>query len=348
MRQTLLVVETDEGLSGVSGGDLSGIEPYVRHFVGTDPTDLDTQARRVASCCYSGGRLWPIEAALYDVAGKAAGQSVAHMLGGATDRVKAYASAGSRRTPEEWATVVEARDADGFDALKMRLDVFDPDLAIACVEAARRTAPDGFALMVDLNQAWRMPGDVSPQASVDDVLAVVGPFAELGVTWLEEPLALDDLAGLHRVRAAAGEMRVAGGEFLLASAESWRLLDDDVLGVFQQDVQLTLGITEGARFGRAVIATGGWYTPHTWGDAFSLLVNLHVTCGIGGGPWLEYPHDPPGWRAEVRDAILLDATEPDSDGWLHVPTGGGLGAALDWDTIDDLTVRARDATSTAD
>ena len=46
----------------------------------------------------------------------------------------------------------------------------------------------------------------------------------------------------------------------------------------------------------------------------------------------------------MRDAVLLDATEPDSGGWLHVPTGGGLGAELDWDTIDDLTVRDRTVT----
>ncbi len=341
VRQTLLLVETDEGLAGVSGGDLSGVEPLVRHFVGTDPTELDTQARRLASCCYSGGRLWPIEAALYDLAGRAEGRSVAEMLGGSVDRVRAYASAGTRRDPEAWADVVEVRVDEGFDALKMRLDVFDPEQAVACVEVARQGAPDGFALMVDLNQAWRMPGDVSRQATTDDVLAVVGPFAELGVTWLEEPLVLDDVEGLRRLRADAGDMRIAGGEFLLATTESWRLLDDEVLGVYQQDVQLTLGITEGARFGRAVIETGGWYTPHTWGDAFSLLVNLHVTCGVGGGPWLEYPHDPPGWRAAVRDTVLTTPTEPDADGWLHVPKGPGLGVELDWDTIDDLTVADR-------
>jgi L-alanine-DL-glutamate epimerase-like enolase superfamily enzyme len=192
--------------------------------------------------------------------------------------------------------------------------------------------------MVDLNQAWRMPGDTTEPATVDDVLRLVGPLADLGVVWLEEPRPLDDSVGLRRIRDVAGEMRIAGGEYLLATTESWQLLADGALDVHQQDVQLTLGLHEGARFARAVIDAGHWFTPHTWGDAFSLLVNLHLTCGVGGGPWLEYPHDPPGWRAQVRDVVLKTPTVPDDEGWLRLPAGPGLGADLDLDVIDDLTV----------
>src|SRR5947199_338496 len=46
---------------------------------------------------------------------------------------------------------------------------------------------------------------------------------------------------------------------------------------------------------------GRWFTPHTWTNGLGLLANLHVVCGVGGGPWVEFPWDPPGWTAERRD-----------------------------------------------
>ena len=51
-----------------------------------------------------------------------------------------------------------------------------------------------------------------------------------------------------------------------------------------------------------------WFTPHTWTNGLGLLANLHVVAGVGGGPYVEFPYDPPGWTAASgRDFFL---TEP--------------------------------------
>lgn len=267
---------------------------------------------------------------------------VASLLGGATDRVRAYASAGTRREPDGWADVARARAAEGFGALKMRLDVHDPAGAVACVRAVREVAPD-LAVMIDLNQAWVMPGDTRTLATADDVLPLVAPLVELGVTWLEEPLPLGDRAGYHRLRAeiGGGDLRLAGGEMVESRELAWLLLEDGTLDVHQADAVLAMGVGELARFGRGCLDRGAWFTPHTWGEGSALLVDLHLTCGIGGGPWLEYPYDPPGWRAEVRDAAFASPLVPDAAGWLVVPDRPGLGAVLDHDRIADLTVAER-------
>jgi L-alanine-DL-glutamate epimerase-like enolase superfamily enzyme len=55
---------------------------------------------------------------------------------------------------------------------------------------------------------------------------------------------------------------------------------------------------------------------------------------VGGGPFLEFPYDPPGWTPERRDAFLATPVRPDRDGLLHVPPTPGLGIEL-----DDLTIR---------
>jgi L-alanine-DL-glutamate epimerase-like enolase superfamily enzyme len=39
-----------------------------------------------------------------------------------------------------------------------------------------------------------------------------------------------------------------------------------------------------------------------------------------------------------RFGLTGSPLEPDADGYVHVPTGPGLGVDLDWDWIDDHTV----------
>jgi L-alanine-DL-glutamate epimerase-like enolase superfamily enzyme len=50
---------------------------------------------------------------------------------------------------------------------------------------------------------------------------------------------------------------------------------------------------------------------------------------VGGGPFLEFPYDPPGWTPERRDFMLGEPVRPDADGFLRVPATPGLGIVLD-------------------
>ena len=59
------------------------------------------------------------------------------------------------------------------------------------------------------------------------------------------------------------------------------------------------------------------------------VVGWGAAVGVGGGPWLEYPWDPPGWTAERRDFFLAEPVRPDADGCLAVPDEPGLGARID-------------------
>jgi len=50
--------------------------------------------------------------------------------------------------------------------------------------------------------------------------------------------------------------------------------------------------------------------------------------GVGGGPFFEFPYDPPGWTPERRDFLLAEPLRPGPDGMLAVPDAPGLGAVL--------------------
>ncbi len=330
---TLVRVHTDEGLTGVGSGDrLDGFAPYAGTLVGEDPLRLSRHARTLAGIEFHAGRVWPVEAALYDLAGQALGVPCATLLGGALDRLPAYASLAELRAPEERAEHALALREAGFRALKVRVARGRADDGIAVVAAIRAAVGDTMDVLVDLNRWWRMPGDTSPGPSVPETRRIVERLAEHGVAWVEEPLPGEDLSGMRSLREQTG-VAIAGGEMARGPDELLAALERDALDVFQPDVVLALGMSRARTLAELLLARNRRFTPHTWTNGIGLLANLHVVCGVGGGPYVEFPFDPPAWTPERRDFMLAEPVRVDADGCLRVPSAPGLGFALDEEAV---------------
>ncbi|HVQ23071.1 MAG TPA: mandelate racemase/muconate lactonizing enzyme family protein [Candidatus Saccharimonadia bacterium] len=327
---TLVRVETDEGVVGVGSGDtMDGFEAFEHLFLGQDPMAIARHVRALETIDFHAGRYWPLEVALWDIAGQVAGLPVATLFGGAVDAIPAYASCAVLRPAAERAEAALRLREEGFRALKIRIDPRHLEDGLAAVVAARAAVGETMAIMVDLNQGWRMAGDTSP--SLDPVAArrIATLLAEHGVLWVEEPLLGTDLRGLAALRATAPWIRVAGGEMTRTFAESLAALDADAFDVYQPDAVLAAGMLRSRTLGELALARNRWFTPHTWTNGLGLLANLHVAAGVGGGPFIEFPYDPPDWTPERRDAFLSEPIRPDGDGLLHVPSRSGIGAVLD-------------------
>ncbi|MGH2891002.1 MAG: mandelate racemase/muconate lactonizing enzyme family protein [Solirubrobacteraceae bacterium] len=330
---TLVRVHTDEGLVGIASGDtMDGFEQFEHLFVGRDPLALAAHARTLETISFHAGRYWPLEAALWDLAGRALGAPVATLLGGARDRLPAYASLGELRPAQQRADDARALVAEGFRAVKLRIARDRIAEGIAAVAAIRDAVGDALAIMVDLNQWWRMAGDVEPGLGPQAARRVIDELAEHGVLWVEEPLAGDDVDGMRMLRQTTG-VRIAGGEMSRSFDELRRALRDDALDVLQPDVVLALGISGARTLADLALRSNRWFTPHTWTNGIGLLANLHVCCGVGGGPFLEYPYDPPGWTPQRRDFMLAAPVGIDADGCVAVPDAPGLGIELDEDAV---------------
>jgi D-galactarolactone cycloisomerase len=327
---TLVRVETDEGVVGIGSGDtMDGFAAYEHLFVGADPLAIARHVRSLETIDFHAGRYWPLEVALWDIAGQVAGLPVATLFGGALDGIPAYASCGMLLPPAARAEATVRLREEGFRAVKIRIDPRRLDEGLAAVTATRHAVEGTMAIMVDINQGWRMAGDVS--ASLDFVAArrVAAQLAELDVLWLEEPLAGTDLRGLAALRASAPGIRIAGGEMTRTFAEGLAALDADAFDVYQPDVVLAAGMLRTRTIAEVALARNRWFTPHTWTNGIGLLANLHVAAGVGGGPFIEFPYDPPGWTPERRDAVLAEPIRPGVDGILRVPSVPGIGAVLD-------------------
>jgi L-alanine-DL-glutamate epimerase-like enolase superfamily enzyme len=112
-------------------------------------------------------------------------------------------------------------------------------------------------------------------------------------------------------------------------AELLAALEADAFDVYQPDVVLAAGMSRTRTLAELALARNRWFTPHTWTNGIGLLANLHVAAGVGGGPYLEFPYDPPGWSVERRDFMLAEPVRPGPDGMLRVPSTPGLGIVLD-------------------
>ncbi|MGB0092689.1 MAG: mandelate racemase/muconate lactonizing enzyme family protein [Solirubrobacteraceae bacterium] len=330
---TIVRVETDAGLMGVGSGDtMLGFEAFEHLFLGEDARAIARHVRTLETIAFHAGRYWPLEAALWDLFGQAVQEPVARLLGGACERLAAYASLGELRPPAQRAEDAKALAELGFRALKVRIARERIDEGVGVVAAIRDAVGDRLEIMVDLNQWWRMAGDIERGLGPVDARRTIERLREHGVVWVEEPLDGEDLAGMRLLRESTG-VRIGGGEMARSFEDLRRALESDALDVYQPDVVLALGISGVRTFAELALRRNRWFTPHTWTNGVGLLANLHVCAGVGGGPYIEFPYDPPGWTPERRDFMLTKPVMIDADGMLSVPPAPGLGIALDEEAV---------------
>lgn len=334
---TLVTVETDQGVTGYGSGDtMDGFESYRHLFIGTNPLQILDQVKRIETINFHGGRYWPLEAALWDIIGKVANLPVATLFGGTSTKLAAYASFGELRKPKDRAAAAEAAHAKGFQACKIRIARDRLAEGIESVRETRKALGPDFGIAVDMNQMWRMSGDIDNALPLTKVRAVAEQLHELGVMWIEEPLPQFDVEGIKSVRQEVG-VAISGGEMVRSMPELAQLLDANTFDIYQPDVVLAVGLYRARQVAEMAALKHRLFTPHSWTNGLGVLANLHVSAGVGGGPYFEFPYDPPGWTIERRD-FFLKPIDIDSQGYVHIPNAPGLGVELDFDAIKRFTI----------
>jgi L-alanine-DL-glutamate epimerase-like enolase superfamily enzyme len=326
---TVVRVTTDTGLTGVASGDLMlGFAGHEHLFIGTDPLALERHFRVLSNIDFHYGRCWPLDLALWDLAGKILGAPCWKLLGGLASRVRTYASSGTLRDPAAQADAAERYLALGFPALKLRFHRGDWREDVRALEAVRARVGDRLQLMVDCNQGWRLPWDTESPWTFKDALAVARELERLGVYWMEEPLHRADRDGMRALRQAT-DVRIAAGEMTRQLHELRDLISGGCIDVLQPDAALVGGITGLRRM--AVMAQEHHlsFTPHTWTNGMGVTANAHLVAGISDAPFMEFPFDPPEWSLERRDFLMAEPLRVDAQGFINLSAAPGMGYALD-------------------
>ena len=326
---TIVRVTTHSGLVGFGSGDrMLGFEGHEALFVGQDPLALERHYRVLSNIDFHYGRCWPLDLALWDLAGKILGTPCWKLLGGLSHRVRAYASSGTLRDPAAQAEAAQAYLEQGFPAMKLRFHRGDWRDDIRALEAVRSSVGERIELLVDCNQGWRLPWDTEAAWSLKEALTVARELERLGVYWMEEPLHRADHAGMRALREAT-DVRIAAGEMTRQLHELRDLITGGCADVLQPDAALVGGITGLRRVSILAQEHHLIFTPHTWTNGMGVTANAHLVAGLADAPFLEYPFDPPEWSLPRRDFMMAAPLRVDRDGWINLSDTPGMGYALD-------------------
>ena len=335
---TIIRVHTDAGLTGIGSGDyMLGFAGHEHLFIGEDPLRLERHNRVIDHISFHYGRCWPLDLALWDLAGKIAGAPCWKLLGGLSDRAPCYASSGTLRDAAALAELAERVVAKGFKAMKIRFRRGNWRDDIHALEAVRKRIGAKLELMVDCNQGWRFPWDTMPAWTVKDALTVGRDLERLDVYWMEEPLHRADHDGLRRLRDTL-DVRIAGGELNREPAELHAMLTNRCVDVIQPDVVSVGGITGLQKVAHTAAAYGVVFTPHSWGNGIGILANAHLYAATSDRGYFEFPWDPPEWAAARRDFPLQQPLDVDPTGLLVLPDAPGLGFELDEQRLSQTQV----------
>ncbi len=344
-RFDLLRVVDSGGLEGFAAGPAMGRErdglgqllgPYL---LGEDATDLALVRQRVREMGYLGWKNAWIEHAFWDLAGKRAGKPVYALLAPELDgkpiTVRLYASTGEVKGIAERISECEARLAEGFDTIKLRVHAFDEATDIAQVVEVAKALQGRMQIGVDANQGWRVTaiGD-APLWDLPRAQRFANACNEVGVSWIEEPLPMDAYADMAALTTLS-QVPIAGGELHAGGlAELSMMIEKRCYSIFQPDCCFCGGIADTLEVAKRCRAAGLKFSPHTWTNGFGFAANLHVfaASGFASEKALEYPYNPPSWTVEARDGVLLTPFRHER-GRLTVPTRPGLGVDVDWGAL---------------
>lgn len=341
MNNSLLLVRvmTDEGIDGYAAavaflGELKGVPELLKVFlVERDPFKVEDFVKVFRSARAVGVRAWFMEIALWDIIGKATGQPVYRLLGACSERIKAYASTGELREPARRAEDALAIKELGFKAMKLRIRYPTMEEDLAVVAAVRDAVGPEMELMVDANQAWPIHGFADyPTWTFKRALATARELADMGVYWLEEPLAMYDYDGLSRLTAAV-PLNISGGEMNSDIYDFRELINRRCYDIIQPDVTLSCGILNGKKIAGMAEAAGIQLNPHTWTNGIGFAANLQLMGAINNCTHCEFPFEPPGWVPEARDAMLTEPFRIDEDGYVRLPELPGLGIEVDMEKV---------------
>ncbi|MGY4235159.1 L-alanine-DL-glutamate epimerase-like enolase superfamily enzyme [Bradyrhizobium sp. USDA 4449] len=254
-----------------------------------------------------------LDIALWDLKARRAKLPLFRLLGGFDARVPCYAGGIDLDLPvEALLKQTDGNLAKGFRAIKMKVGRPDLKSDLARVAAMRQHLGDGFPLMADANMKW----------TVEEAIRAARAFAAHDLTWLEEPIIPDDVAGHARI-VQAGGVPIAAGENLRSLWEFKNYIASGAVSYPEPDVTNCGGVSAFMKIARLAEAFNLPVTSH---GAHDITVHLLAACpnrsyleahGFGLDRYIEHP-------------LLLE------DGKALAPDRAGHGISFDWKGLAKL------------
>jgi len=343
---------TDTGLVGYGEVYASSVGPdamtaviedvFQRHMQGENPENIELMFRRAYSSGFTQrpdlsvmGAFSGLEIACWDILGKDRDRPVWALLGGMMNqRVRSYTylyplpghDAHDFWTSPELAAESAVAMVDlGFTAIK-----FDPagpytirgghqpamrDIArsVAFCAAIRGAVCDRADLLFGTHGQFTTSGAIRLARALE-------PFNPL---WFEEPVPPDNVGAMARV-AAATSIPIAAGERLTTKAEFAPVLRTGAASILQPALGRAGGIWEAKKIAAMAEVYNAQIAPHLYCGPVEWAANIQLSVSIPNLLMAETIQTGGDFHmALIRNSITWE------DGFIHAPTGPGLGIDFD-------------------
>lgn len=355
---TLVRIDTDEGITGYgeanpdagAGGVVGLINSFKELLIGEDPRNVERCWEKLRRRVFAGPQagvyviaLSGVELALWDIAGKAAGQPVHRMLGGKfRDRIRLYADCGDGDDPAGSVSGCVDRAQrmveEGFTAIKFDIDdlqhpakhdrynhtinAAELRTMVERVAAVREAIGPDIDLAIDLHARYDVP-------SACRIAWELEPF---NLMWLEEPVPAENVDALVRVRAQT-RTPICAGENLYLRWGFRELLEKGAVDVIEPDVPKCGGLAEAKKIANLAEMHYVPFAPHLVSTPLGTMATAHQCGAIPNfyvqewhaleerEVWDSYVHAPDGSGSIVKD------------GYITLPDAPGIGVELDMDGV---------------
>jgi galactonate dehydratase len=334
--------------------------------LGEDPSRIEHLNRRMrpyVGFCGTGAEMRALSAldvALWDIAGKAQGRALCDLLGGRTREAIAvyntcagpsYVSKTSAVRPENFGLNPgsgpgrAARRYEDLDAFLHRADelaasllemgissmkIWPFDLAAGAADGMDISAADLKKALAPFEKVraahgerMRLKAELHGLWSLTAAKKICAALEPIGMDWVEDPIFMDRLQELPAL-VAATRAPLAGGETLGGLGQVQALIDTRAIATPIVDVTWGGGVSFARKCAALAEARGLPIAFHDCSGPITLAASTHLALAapnvreqeIARGMYF-------GWYAD-----LVDRPPPVVKGMITVPTGPGLGLAL--------------------
>jgi galactonate dehydratase len=324
-----VVVDTDEGISGVGESGLAGRElavvATIEHLkpavIGSDPNRIEHIWQTLSRGGFfpagpiAASAIAAIDIALWDIQGKARGAPVYQLLGGRTrDRVVCYPHNQGGRDLDRLVESCRQSVAEGWKFVRLNITddggVLEPSesirVALKQFEAVRAAVGDEIEIVFDVHTRLDLP----------DAVRLCREAEQFHPFFMEDPLRSENTHSYRALRHQVATPIAAGEQF----ASKWQfreLIEDDLIDYARVDLCIAGGLTEARKI-------AGWCETHYIKLALhnplgpvctAACVQLDLACGNFGVQ--EQPRRPGTFLNDVfpvqigwEDGYLLPSDRP--------------------------------------
>ncbi|MGD0715537.1 MAG: mandelate racemase/muconate lactonizing enzyme family protein [Gaiellaceae bacterium] len=259
-----------------------------------------------------------VDIALWDLRGKATGQPLWLLAGGAKPRVALYDTTGGWLNYSVDQLVAGAKDSVAQNWPGVKIKVGKPDLEedIERLAAVRQTVGARVHIMVDANQSM----------TCAEAKRRARRFEDFDLFWFEEPLPADDICGHVRLTASTS-IPIAVGESIYSPSYFREYLAAGAASIVQPDVARIGGITPWLKTAHLAETFNVKVAPHAF-----MEIHVSLAAAVPNSLYVEY----------IGQSLLKDVTTAPIqvvDGHAAPPSTPGVGIEWDREAIQNLQRR---------